>query len=561
MAGGKLSARQKMINMMYLVLTALLALNVSAEILDAFNSLRASLKSSAEAFSEKNSDTKAQILAKIDEEMQSGNAKNQNLIELTKQVSENSIGVINYLEGLKEELNKIAELDENGEYVNMKETEANFQYWMGIGGDQKNDGRGDGEAIKLRGKLNGFVKYANDFIATNDTAGTSKISFKLIALDPGEDSRVTNDEVKDETWEYYTFHGKPVIADLAMLEKFKLDVQGIHSELLNYIKSRLGIVKFKIDSLILVDAPISRVVAAGMKFETKLFVAATSKEAMPEFHGSGSVQTTDGGYAAIMSMTAPGGFGKGKNEKEASYTASATINDAAGGKQELKLTGSYTIRKPEVVITSASVQNLYYKCGNIINVDVPALGEFYSPKFTASQAEVLTSSKDKRKVTIVPSGKKCVLGVSSITNGQNIKIDNITYKVIKPPKPDIQLLVNGKSYNGASPIPKKSRVKVKLKADPDFRSALPKDARYMITKAELLSQRSLGAPTRVGSYSGSGKDALAGIPINLGNKLKSDPPGTKIYFKIDKVYRVNFKNSKVQEKFGEMDLYIGAVIK
>lgn len=53
MAGGNLSPRQKMINMMYLVLTALLALNVSAEILDAFKSLRDSLQESAESFAKK----------------------------------------------------------------------------------------------------------------------------------------------------------------------------------------------------------------------------------------------------------------------------------------------------------------------------------------------------------------------------------------------------------------------------------------------------------------------------------------------------------------------------
>ena len=49
MAGSSLSPRQKMINMMYLVLTAMLALNVSAEILQAFESLRTSLRETAGA--------------------------------------------------------------------------------------------------------------------------------------------------------------------------------------------------------------------------------------------------------------------------------------------------------------------------------------------------------------------------------------------------------------------------------------------------------------------------------------------------------------------------------
>jgi hypothetical protein len=194
-------------------------------------------------------------------------------------------------------------------------------------------------------------------------------------------------------------------------------------------------------------------------------------------------------------------------------------------------------------------------------VDCPALGEFYSPRFTATEAQVLPSSSDKRVITIVPTGRTCILGVSSLTNGQNIKIDDIKYKVIKPPRPEIVLDVLGKEYNGASPIPGKSDCKVKIRPDSDFRAALPKDARYVIDVVELLSARSLGAPAKVGSYSGNGKDAVSGIPIPLGNKLKGDPPGTKIFFKIGHVYRMNFQNKRIEEQFGDRDLYIGAIIK
>lgn len=552
MAGGNLSPRQKMINMMYLVLTALLALNVSAEILDAFSSLRASLAESARSFADKNTDTKEGILAKIDDEISTGNTKNANLKDIVTDVEKRTNGLITSINGHIEQLEEIGEKEEDGEIKNKKETEGNYQYWMGPGGDDANNGRGAGAAIKLRGDLNDYVSWANGYVKEKELV-TEKSDFK--------DFRQIAEDPEDETWEYHTFHGKPVIADLAMLEKFKLDVQEIHSEILNLIKARLGAVTFKIDSLILVDAPISRVVAAGMKFETKLYVSATSKEAVPEFSGSGSIQTTDGGYAAIMTINAQGGFAKGANEKKATYSAKAKIPDAYGNTKELTLNGEFTIRKPEVVITSASVQNLYFQCGNTINVDVPALGDLYNPKFSVSKGKALPSSSDKKKVTIVPTGRTCVLGVSSVTNGQTIKIDDVKYNVIKPPKPTIELLVNGKPSNGAQPISKKSRVIVRLKADSDFKAALPRDARYAINKIELKVARSLGAPTNAGSYSGSGKDATKGIPITLGNKLKSDGPGTKIYFKIDKVYRINFQNKKVAENFGERDLYIGAVIK
>jgi gliding motility-associated protein GldM len=345
-----------------------------------------------------------------------------------------------------------------------------------------------------------------------------------------------------------------------MMQKFKLDVQNIEAELLNFIKAKLGAVTFKIDSLIAVDAPVSRVVAAGMKFETKLFVAMSSSEIKPEFIGSG-VTADPGGNSATMTMTAPGGFAPKQTEKEVSYHAIIKVPRADGGFEELKVENKYTVRKPEVVITSASVQNLYYNCGNTINVDVPALGEFYNPKFSASEAQVLPNASDKRVVTIVPTGKTCVLSVSSLTNGQTIKIDDVKYKVIKPPRPEIVLEVLGKEYNGASPIPSKSDCKVKIRPDSDFRNALPKDARYAIDNIDLLSQRSLGAPSKVATFSGNGKDAVAGVACPLGSALKGDTPGTKIFFKINHVYRINFQNKKIEEQFGDRELYIGAMIK
>jgi len=569
MAGGKLSPRQKMINMMYLVLTALLALNVSAEILEAFESLRESLAESAIEFADKNKDTKDGIVGKVDEEVQAGNTKNADVKRWVQFVESKTNEVINTINEDIEELEKIGKKTPDGKIEQKSETEKNYQYWMGAGQDQANGGRGAGAAIALGRRLNGYAKWARNF--ATDTLGvkTEDLEITKVIADtcdyPGcitsSEAAAQKKEKYKNQWEYRTFHSKPIVADLALLEKFKLDVQNIHSDLLNLLKARLGAVTFKIDSLILVEAPYSRVVAAGMKFETKLFVAATSESAVPRFGGSGSVQTTDGGFAAIMSMNAPGSFAKGQNEKEINYTATAVIKDAFGEDKELRLNGSYKVRKPEVVITSASVQNLYYKCGNIINVDVPALGDLYNPVFSASNASVLKSKSDKKKITIVPSGKTCILGVSSNTNGQKIKIDDIKYKVIKPPKPQIQLIVNGKPYNGTSPINKKSRCIVRIKPDSDFKAALPKDARYAVSKVQLKSQRSLGAPTTVGSFSGNGKNAEKGININLGSKLKSDPPGTKIYFKLDKVYRINFQSKRVEEKFGEIDLYIGAVIK
>ena len=551
MAGGNLSPRQKMINMMYLVLTALLALNVSAEILEAFNSLRESLRESYESVSVKNEETKSSINSKVDEEVGQGNSKNLIVKTQLQQLSEKTRTSVKHIEDILNELSEIAEKDkETGEFHAMGELENNFRLWMG-NGEEKNSGRGDGEAIKLKENINGYVDWANKFLKDdNPNAPNMKDRFEHLATDP-----------KGKKWEYSTFHGKPVIADMAMLEKFKSDIVNIEGELIGYLKAKLGAVTFKIDSLIPVDAPFSQVVAAGMYFETKLYVAMSSKEIKPEFSGSGQITNEPGGNSATMKILASGGFESGKNEKEQSYSARIKVPKTDGTMAELKVEGKFKVRKPEVVISSASVQNLYWNCGNALNFEVPALGDLYDPRISASEAEVLPSSNNKKTFTIVPRGKTCIVSVASLTNGQNIKIDDIKYKVIKPPRPNIELLYNNILYNGAAPIPKKSDCLVRIKADGDFLAALPKDARYAITKIELLVGRGLGAPQKAGDFSGDGVDGTKGVRVELGKKLGDDSPGTRIYFKIDKVLRINFQNKKVEEDFADKDLYVSAVIK
>lgn len=86
MAGGKVSPRQKMINMMYLVLTALLAMNVSAEILLSFQTIANSLRISAEKLDAKNDDLGDAIKGAVDKEISGGNHKNEKLKLLVEDI-------------------------------------------------------------------------------------------------------------------------------------------------------------------------------------------------------------------------------------------------------------------------------------------------------------------------------------------------------------------------------------------------------------------------------------------------------------------------------------------
>jgi hypothetical protein len=167
MASGKATPRQKMINMMYLVLTALLALNVSAELLNAFQTLANSLRATSNKLTTKNSDLGAMIIGSVKKEMEKGNDKNRPVLDMVKEVADstNAISVLldSYIDSLKQP--SIAGWDTvKKTLVASDERDKNYAFWMMRFGnklDTDNEGHGDGYARIMRDRLKRFVDWAN----------------------------------------------------------------------------------------------------------------------------------------------------------------------------------------------------------------------------------------------------------------------------------------------------------------------------------------------------------------------------------------------------------------
>lgn len=123
--GGKVSPRQKMINMMYLVLTAMLALNVSAEILKAFYLVEQSMVKAGANVDAKNTD----ILAMFAKQEQTQAAKVKPFHDKAKEAHKITEDFVKYVEDLKVQIvtndGKISpeearEIDEEGQLGQLK---------------------------------------------------------------------------------------------------------------------------------------------------------------------------------------------------------------------------------------------------------------------------------------------------------------------------------------------------------------------------------------------------------------------------------------------------------
>jgi len=524
MASGKLSPRQKMINMMYLVLTALLALNVSKEVLDAFSIIRGKLNTSAVTADNNANAFMASMKEAINDEVSNqGKRDNVGLIDTLDLITGRTSGIIQEIDNHIAALENLVGIDPEtgeirrfltgpkgcevtgltGEIEKKDEVEANYQYWMGAN-DQANGGHGNGEGIALRQKMNEYFAYLVEIqkFNTKNSADKAKVQTRV------EPETIQGVDGTNKTWEMYHFDG-PVIGNVALLEAFKSDIYQEQKKLLDFLNGRIGVEVFVADKVVAVNSPISTIVPAGLAFETRLAVALSS-----------STQ---------------------------SYTATIQVPKATCGFEEIQVSENFTVRKPSVEITSATVQNLYRSCANDVNIRVPALGDYYNPRVSASQAQVIPAQSNKEQYRIIPTGQKCIVSVSNVLNGATTKVGDVPYNVIEPPKPQVAFGVNGRALQGATPVKKGSRIQVRLVPDAEFAASLPRDARYQISQIEVKAKLSLGAPQTVNRINTNGQDATQPINVSLGSRGNSAPPNTTVYIEIEDIYRVNFEGKKIKD--------------
>lgn len=548
MAAKKVSNRQRMINMMYLVLLALLALNVSVEILPAIDNLRIRLQSSALNAQEDGlqaiNHTRLLIANEIEKE---GKRDNEGLLDTLTQVQAASRDILSLIDRHISAMEGIAVYDEeNKRYKRMDEMEENFQYWMGDD-EVANSGRGNGEAFSLRNSMDEFGSLIATFYNEETGPGAEKMDTVMIK----EPENGMDASSQNKSWERFTFDG-PVIGNMATLEALKIDVLQRQQELLDLYKERFSTDnEIVADSVIAISSPVSRIVTAGLPFQTQLSIGLVSSTILPNFSsGSGRVQVGNGGNTAMLQVMANGGLiPDGRSEATQNYSAIVEVPMTDGTKKRLLVNETFTVRKPEIQITSAAVQLLYRNCGNAINIDVPALGDYYDPKISATSANVTQSRSEKRKFLIVPTARTTKVKVQSKTNGQLVDIGTANYRVVEPPKPTFEVKLRGQQYRPGSEVQPGESVYMRLLPEKEFKEMLPKDSRYVIGSMKIMMKDKIGPPTVLRTLNFDNKDFTTNpTRIRIPSDIRQASRNTPIYFQIDKIYRKNYLGQLVEDK-------------
>lgn len=517
MAGGKETPRQKLIGLMYLVLLALLALQVSSAILQKFQFLNSSLELAVRNATDAN-DGKIKNIEKAVEK----SPQYKNVLEEANRIKKMSREMIEEIKSYKDQIIKeTGGTDEKGNYVGLKDEDKTAHLMVGDPSTGKK-----GKAYGLKERLNNFV------LELNKAAGTE---FPPLAQDGKDDPLSKNDpEQRNKDFAELNFAHTPMIAALAVLSDKQSKITAYEADVLSRLAQKVGAKDFKFDVITADYSALSSTVAAGTDYEAKMFVTARSSAITPVMKFRGNTIPVKDGVGVIKFKASATSYDAEGNSKQQWEGQVIMPKPTGEGDTTFKVKGEYIVAKPVIDVKSASVSALYYNCGNDLNIQVPALGANYKPSFSAKGASII-NGKDKGAIIVVPNVKGEGAQVSITVASEGSTIGTKEFPVRGVPRPAIVAKIGGAYVDQKRGVnaPGPASIQVMAEPDPAFAAALPKEARYSIVDGEVTLAR--------------GKREITTLPIksdnvNLASIRSQAQSGDRIIIVVKKAKRMNFRD-------------------
>jgi gliding motility-associated protein GldM len=448
MAGGKLSPRQKMIGMMYLVLTALLALNVSKEILDAFVTINTGLENTGKSF---DADI-ASLYARFDEKKSIDPIRVSANWEKAQQAKKMSVEMNQYIDILKKRIIRETEgfVNHEEDTVRLKylDSKDNYDISTNILCGQSEDGS-DGEARILRDKLNAYEKSMLALLPEN-TAKQMHLSI---------DTEDPNDGGETKTWEMRNFYHAPLAASVTILSKIQDDIKSAEADVVNEL------LKATDADIIPFDTVAARVIAPtnyvllGEEYNADIFLAAFNRTLIPQVLIGNYDTATGKMIGAYDSLPVHDGLGKYtlKTDKEGIMTYSGVINmkTPKGTYKQFPFESQYIVARPSANVSATNMNVMYGGLDNPIKVSVPGVPN-EKVRVTCTNGQLIPTGNGEYIVR-KPTVGKCTLNVAAETDSGAVRpMGSTEFRVKRLPKPYASVSgVNGgkatKSQMQASP--------------------------------------------------------------------------------------------------------------
>ena len=407
--------RQKMINMMYLVLTAMLALNVSAEILNAFKTVNNSITSSNAVIAEKNDLTYKSFEEKLKDPQTAANA--QIWAPKANEAKKLSSSIYSEIEDLKTKLVANSGPYEEDGKKKFREDDLDAPTRLLI--EEGNGKKLYSDLMQYKQEMINILKpeeFTSSPLLQADVKNQKDAFTKQFPLDlKVPESQTGNNKTGDDALDWTTnyFHMTPSIAAMTILSKFQNDIKNSESQMVDYCHKKIGEVKVVYDKFEAFAGTNATYLMPGDELDITAGIGSFSAAAKPDVYINGAHQTLNTDGVAEY---------KTKVESAGEKTVEVKIEyfKPDGSKDKVTKMIKYTVGLPSGASVFLEKMNVVY-----IGVDNP---------ITISGGSV---GREKVKVSFSSPG-------ASLTNTSG------DHWVIKPTTPGLAKLIvnaNGKPFS------------------------------------------------------------------------------------------------------------------
>ncbi len=440
-----------MINMMYLVLTALLAMNVSKEILDSFITVNNGLENTKLSLNDKMTAQYASFESFASEnaakygaawnEAKKIKAAGAELIAYVDSIKANAIiqaegwprDSVVLGDGRIVDLAKVTKKDSHDELTNML-----------VGGEPATPKEGPMTAKELHQKLEAFRE-----LVKNSRPDDKELAAAMDRVFNFEDRKDASGTMNN--WESINFYHVPLAAGITILSKIQADVRNAEGEVVKKMMDAVEGKSFKFNKLTTIVKPLSSYVTVGSKYQAEIFLGAYDDQNAPEVYIAGPGATVDTVAKKINgeAIKLPMNGAKAMLERVAGGAGLQTVRGIikfkpVGGDETVEVfETTYEVAQPNLVVSPTKMNVFYRGVDNPVSISVSG----YSDKDIRPSMSNGTLAKTGEGWVVRP-GKDSEASISAaVTNpdGSSKTMTGMKFRVKNVPNPTPYF--GGKSVN------------------------------------------------------------------------------------------------------------------
>ncbi len=414
----KVSPRQKMINLMYVVLMAMLALNVSSDVLKGFVLVDEKLTLSTENSARVNEE----VYKRLQQSYKANPVKVKPWYDKAMEVKSKTDSLYSLLEELKVAIVRKSD-GKDGDVHNIKnqeDLEAATHIML-----SPTNGRGQ----ELHDAI---VSYRQHVVEMLDNEAQRNLVQDNLSTEVPDEARAMG-----KNWQEYMFESMPTAAAVTLLTKLQSDIRYTEGQVIDGLEASIDVKDVRVNQLNAYVIPGSRTVVQGGRFSAQIIMAAVDTTSRPIIYVDGKkVENEDGIYESICSRTGD-------------FTLRGYIEtlDGEGSTVRRDFEQQYSVVAPSATLSADIMNVLYAGYSNPISVSVPGVP---TNRVTVSMTGGSLRQTSPGHYIAVPTnvGGEAEFTVSANQEGRSQVMGRFKYRVRKLPDPTAFIPVGDSHFMG-----------------------------------------------------------------------------------------------------------------